>query len=281
MVYIQRDDLLLITAQTRLPNDTVTFNLRHLRVPELQGGQPSDGGAGKTTGRVITKGIVEPMQQQFVLTAAVPSATRIVQMGEGYLLSLGCSAQLANVRGQTFARAILVRPTGIAASETLPLFGDYVTLFGGSGYPVGRFLSASEGPGWIHSIQVANPSAGADWTFTLPPQQRLRLDSFNAVFTASATVANRLVQVIVDDGVNTVWTDDLNAAITASQVVNVSVTQTNIPTGAVTTILHAVVPPGVILPGNWRLRTSTGAIQAGDQWSAIWLNVEEWVDQVG
>jgi len=271
----------LISAQTRLANETVTFNLRLLRVPDPQGGQPSDGGVGKTPGKVITQGIIEPITQTFILTAAVPSGTRVVQLAEGYLLSLGCSAQLANVRGQTFARAVLVRPTGLAASETLPLFADYVSLFGGSGYPIGRFLGASEGPGWIHSIQVANPAAGADWTFTLPPQQRLRVDSFNAVFTASAAVANRLVQVIVDDGVNTVWTDDLPAAITASQVINVSVTQTSIPTGAVTTVLHAVIPPGVILPGNWRLRTSTAAIQAADQWSAIWLNVEEWVDQVG
>jgi hypothetical protein len=33
-----------------------------------------------------------------------------------------------------------------------------------------------------------------------------------------------------------------------------------------------------MLPAGWTVGTVTGSIQSGDQWSAIFLGVEEWLE---
>jgi len=171
-----------------------------------------------------------------------------------------------------------VRGTGGPQPATQLLLGDYTDQFSDIGWPGGPQHHYLEGPGYKHSIQQANPGAGADFVFATAARQRVRVESFTAQFAASAAAANRNIEVIVDDGANVVWRTSVPAVVTASQTVQVSGTGSNQPTGIVTTDFTVLIPPGLILPPSWRLRTATASIQAGDQWSAIWLNAEEWLE---
>lgn len=277
-LYVQRDDQLTVTAISSIAGEVVTFNIRFLRLEIPLGGQPDTKPAAIPSSGTPVQGTIITITQQVQLPIARLLTSVNFAVGEGFVLSVGAVAAQAATRGRTFARVSTFRGAIAAPQNTQTFMSDYVTNSFASAWPGGTLRHSTEGPGFVHSINQPNPAAGADWTFTSPSNSRARLDSFNAVFTASAAAANRQIQLAVDDGANTVWADDVAANVTASQVVNVAATQTNVPIGIVLTTLHCVFPPGLILPAGWRVRTNTAAIQAGDQWSAIWLNVEDWVD---
>lgn len=278
-LYVRRDDSLFISMLTNLAaGDTVTFFGRLLQAsPELSGQpgeQPPQMPQAPSDAQTQSLKIINTQ-----LSVATPiNLTQQVALSEGYLLNMGAIATNAATRGQTYVEVAIIRGPTNGPAYFMPLFADYVTSGIVNGWPGGRVISPVESNGWLHSVQQANPAAGADWTMTVPASRRRRVNSFSAIFAAAVAVANRNVQVIVDDGANTVWEDDLNASITSGQTVTVACTGTNVPTGVVATILHAVIPPGLIMPAGWRLRTTTANINGADQWSAIWLNVEDWVD---
>lgn len=117
---------------------------------------------------------------------------------------------------------------------------------------------------------VANPAAGADWSFTPDSRAALEIKAVCAVFTSSAAVANRVPSLKITDGVETV------AVIPPpnAQAASLAETYTWIAGGASSTPgagfpqvcalpLKIILPPGFVISGQ------TTNIQAADQWSAI------------
>lgn len=282
-LYLQRDDFILINASSNQPSELVQGEIRYLLPSPEQAGQPDLTAAqiaampqGKA-GKIVTT--------QFTLQlSATPRTllTKTFSLGECYLLAIAGSGLVAAQRGQTFFRASINRGGGTAGGANIAqmLVSDYLTQPTPVGWPGGRQFGSQESVGWLHTVNQPNPAAGADWTFTVPVSARMRVQSFAATFTASATVANRQVALFVDDGANVYWSHVLGSNITASQVATVTGTGTNAPTGVVATTQSFVIPPGLILPPGHRIRTVTTGIQAGDQWSAIWFGMEEWLDQI-
>jgi hypothetical protein len=204
-----------------------------------------------------------------------------LELQEGYLLSIRASADSSSsTRGQTFVRVLLNRGSVGGGVGAAVLMSDYAYPQQQVGFPYGTIRAPQEGPGDVRSIQQANPAAGADWTFVCTANTRLYVRSFSSQFVASAGVANRQVEVIVDDGTNTVWRTSASANITAGQTAFVSGTSEQSPTGVITTTINVVIPDDLRLVNGWRLRVLTTGIQAGDQWSNIWVNVERWLDNV-
>lgn len=277
-LYVQKDDILNLSCISSIVGELVHVSIRFLRLDLPLGGQPdSPRRRVPEPGSVVTGTIITIAQDVALPTIRTIGSINLFP-GEGFILSVNAFCVQSSTRGRTFARVGIFRAPIAVPQFTQVFISDYITNSYSTAWPSGTQRSPQEGPGFIHSVQVGNPAAGADWIFTAPATSRMRIASFNAVFTASAAVANRTVSIVIDDGVNTVWTDDLSAAITASQVINMSLTTLPVLTGSIVTTLHATLPPGLIMPGSFRMRTVTNSIQAGDQWSAIWLNVEEWLD---
>ena len=283
-LYVQRDDVLLLEAASASV-DTVIFNVRMLLAPFLQGGQPDAQVDGKQTGTVVTKGIVQPETFQINITAGQINTlqSRQVVLAEGYLLAIGAIASVQNARGVTFARALLVRGNAsfLGANTFQPLFADYTTTVAPIGWPAGRFLHPTESTGGINRQNQANPGAGLDFSFQALAGQRWRVQSLVGTLTTSAAVANRQVHALVQDsGGNTTW----NSAALAVQAASTAVTYTFGPglTPQTTTDGVAIVglPSNLIMGNSNKIVTLTTALQAGDQWSAINMNVEQWLDLV-
>jgi hypothetical protein len=278
-LYIQRDDIVQLFGMTTKPGGEI-FNaiIRFLEAAPDVPGQPD---------KPSDVAPPEPGATQTIKTVSVSFAcpqdsqtTSFFALGEGYLLSIAGNTLSVggNVRGVSFMRAALSRPPIGLSFTSQSLFADYVTRTCAPGWPGGRILSSGEGTGQILSFQVANPAAGADWTLVVPGFRKFYVQSFQAQFVASAAVANRNISVIVDDGVNAVWTHDVSAAVTAGQTVQVVGSGTSAPVGIVPTILPLVLPPGLRLTNTMRIRSSTANLQAGDQWSNIWFLVESLID---
>jgi hypothetical protein len=80
------------------------------------------------------------------------------------------------------------------------LCGGYITLNVGISYPNGGFVNGESEQGNISSRTINPPGAGNDFIYATASFQRDHLWSIVATLTTSATVANRTVQLVVDDG---------------------------------------------------------------------------------
>jgi len=278
-IYVQRDDKIRVKILNSVVGASYILSGRILLPIGPLPGQPDAHASDETYKRQLTRGFIQPIQQVFFPTSDRTPNEFPVELAEGYLLSLAFSPANAPAvaRGQAYATIGLQRG-GIVGNRFQQLIADLPANNVDIGWPGGTLRNSTDGPGFIHSIQQANPAAGSDFTFTAAAAQRLRIDSMQAQFAASAAVATRNVEIIVDDGANAVWTADVAAGITASTTDQIVATGTNAPTGVITTVQSIVLPPGLILAPGWRIRSVTQNIQAADQWSAIWFNVEEWVN---
>lgn len=207
------------------------------------------------------------------------------------ILTLGTSRQAIKV-GQTYYECEINKNPGAPGStfnmhDGFSLWSDYqetsyhLTWSGGQ---VIKRHKYGDTAGWVHEVTVTNPSAGADWTYTVPTNSHQKILAVRAILTASATAANRIASVAIDDGTSNLTIVPVPlAAQTASQTTTYNWapgigyrTQTPL-SGNIQSFLE--FPANISLTEAGRVRTSTSGIQAGDQWSAIIVTVEEWIEE--
>lgn len=135
---------------------------------------------------------------------------------------------------------------------------------------------------YLRQVLVATPAAGAEWVITGPGQGLWRVVSVAFTLTTDATVANRGVVLVVDDGTTVIARTGAGAVQAASLTQNYGAA-VGTHTGAAGTALNVPLhnPYGVLLQPGWRLRTETVNLQAGDQYSAIAALVEEFPNGPG
>lgn len=262
MLYVNVDDQLIVSAATSQTAEVVTVNVRLL----------------------LPTGRIEDMQFQIR-----PANTRTVLkqsfgLAEGFLLSMSASAAVATTRGQTFVRVALQRSAGGAGQPAFCLMADYVTTQAVPGYPNGRILSPTEGPGYVYGFSQSAPAVGVDQAVTVPNNTRWRVRAAWCQLTASAGVANRDVTIVIGVGGTWTWQATSLAAVTASQVVIFSIGAVTPYTELLGTFQILPIPPDIVLQyssfGSGGMSTVTTNLQAGDQWSAIRMLVEEWLDNI-
>jgi hypothetical protein len=262
MLYVQRDDLMVLQTATSQTAEAVAFNIRIL----LPNGRIEE-----------TQVSLRPANTRAVLT-------QTVQLSEGYLLSLSALASVAVTRGQTFARAFLNRPIFGVNQPAQTIFADYVTTLISSGYPNGRILAPTEGPGWVRQFQQAAPAAGAEFVVTLPANVRWKITCFGIALTASAAVANRNVTVNIAQNAFNEYISTNAVSITAGQVVSLLFAPLTPTTSVITTNQYIAIPPNLTMSslgsGASLIFSSTQNLQAGDQYGPCTFLLEEWLENV-
>ena len=257
LVYITRDDRLMVFQRSQFSTNNVNLRVRILR----------------------DDGQVTVLDTLLAFIQTLNGQNFFVDLCEGYLLdlTLGYAAGQAP-RGTSFAQAFLVRGTTASPVITRCLFSDYVGSLANYGYPIFPGRQQTDGQGLIRSEQVANPAAGAEWVYTVQNFLRKKLLSVAFTFVTAAGGAARTVQLVVDDGANIVGQFPANVSQAASL--------TNIYTGAsglfsstaLATTKLIPLPPDVRMVNGWRVRSLTDTIQAADQYSNIWLMFDSWLD---
>jgi len=276
-LYIQRDDQLLIDAASSVVGSVINVSGRLLLPTTPVPAQPTKSGEGDRLIPWAKGGTIQPLAQNMPITVAYSRTQQSVPLAEGYLLSLYAPG-IGQVAGTTFVRLSILRGTVANQQIVALLCSGYIVGATGIGWPGGRIVTPVEGPGNLRSVTVANPAAGADWSLTVPASARWRVQSWSAIFTASATVASRQVRSQISDGVQIIFSGQAQAAIVASQVAQVSAGQGQVTSTLIATEINPVLPGLLTLPGGFRVQTLTTNIQVGDQWSAIRVNVEEWIE---
>lgn len=255
--YITREDALKVNVWNSLAGMTINVNYRLLRFD----------------------GVVVPNSFNIAPPANRVRTIFIFPVVEGFLLGLQLFAQTGSPqRGQTFVYAEIVRPPTGTVIGYNTLVSDYLTAGDTLGWPGGAIRQSVEGPGFLRSVAVPNPAAGADWSQAVPSNARWRLQCAAMQLVTGAAVANRAVECNLSDPTTTYWLGEPTQTVPASTTVRISFGN-SVPTAAanVTDIISAQ-PSGVIQPAGHTINSRTFTLQAADQFSSINLLVEEWID---
>ena len=125
-------------------------------------------------------------------------------------------------------------------------------------------------------VSIPAPLAGVDLSALAPQNGQWDVISLVASLTTSATVANRVPHIIIQDA-NSQHTVFNSPAIN-NQLAGTTVTYCAARTGMSAWFDNAIViplPGELTLLGLWGIAFSTTALQAGDTWSALALLVDE------
>ncbi|HEV3059064.1 MAG TPA: hypothetical protein VGY48_12510 [Vicinamibacterales bacterium] len=264
-LYVTGEDGLRLTVFNSAAGVTVTFSGRFL--PAKQRDDEADQR-------------VSSINQTLVPTTARAASTVFLSLGEGWLLDWSVQATAGTpLVGQTFATLEIVRGTSGALARLSRLGHGYLTATTALGWPGSTFTNSLDGEGAVRSIQVSTPAAGADFLQAVPTGARWELLSVKALLTTAVAVANRSPRLLLDDGANVLF--DGPAPVTQAASLAVVWSWGAGAGGPVIADAGAVsspIPNDVYLSAGFRILSSTGLLQAADQWSAINLLVREWIE---
>jgi len=200
-------------------------------------------------------------------------------LSEGWLVSLQVYASSGTPRrGQCFVRADLIQGFTGAVFSLATVLQGYVQDTTALAYPGSELVASIRGRGVIRSITGTNPAAGVEISETVPTNARWRVISMYAQLVTSAVVAARLVNVIIDDGTNTVFRYGTGASQAASQTVNYPFFGGGFVDATGGNPRAIPLPPDLLLMGGYRFRTTTTLLDAGDDWTAPQMLIEEWIE---
>lgn len=209
-------------------------------------------------------------------------AKTTIPLAPGWLTNLAVYASTGSpLVGQCFVAVRLVRGLTGAITELATLAQGYVTGGQRIAWPGSPVRSSLAGPGAIRSVQVAAPAAGAELAVTVPDNARWRLHTLTASLVASATVATRSPRFVFGDGTNELASVESLSTIAAGETGVWSLGAFGFAGGTSAKRFTVPIPAGIVLPAGATIASVTTAIDAGDQWSAAQLLVEEWIELAG
>lgn len=225
------------------------------------------------------QGRIVPFLERHVPNTDRTVATGLLGLGAGELVSAVVRASAgAPRRGQCFVCLEIVRGRLGAVEPIAAIASGYVTDRAWRAFPGALLEDSISGPGVIRSVAGSDPAAGAEISETVPTNARWRLISLQAALVTDATAANRIPVLIVDDGTNELARGGHGIAQAASLTINHTFGVFGAALQVTTTNFLGMAPAGIVLMGGHRIRTSTAALQAGDNWGAPRLFVEEWIE---
>lgn len=210
-----------------------------------------------------------PNTDRTAATSDFPLATGWLQ---GLTVTAGTGAPL---RGQTFVRVDLMRGRGASATILQTLVQGYVSAQNRRAWPPAQLESALEGPGALRSIAGTNPAANTEISETVPTAARWRPLALSFELVTDATAANREVAIVIDDGTTTLFTSPSGFTQTASFTRRYSAAAAGAQTAPAQGTDRQILLPALVLPAGSRIRTVTTNLQAGDDYSAPQLLIEE------
>jgi hypothetical protein len=231
-------------------------------------------------GRLVTpEGVAIPIAERHVPSSSYATLSQILPMSEGILTHLQVRATSgAALRGHCFAVVEVVRGGGTNAQPLGTLLADYVTATGRLAWPGSPIASSIAGPGRLRSITGTDPAAGVEVSETVPAGVRWRLVMAVLRLTTDATVVNRVVEVIIDDGVNIAAQLAGNVNEPASSTFRYNIMDSGFVGAMAGSDFAVPIPGNLILGPGFRFRTTTLSLQAADNWAAPQYLVEEWLE---
>lgn len=207
------------------------------------------------------------------------AATLRVQVGEGFLLALTVENEgAAPMRGQHYAAVRVFHGGPITPERVQVLVEGFITTETLLAWPAPTSAAGPDPRRALVVTAVAAPAAGAEIVATIPTARRARFQSLYFDLVTAVAAANRQVGLIVDDGADILWRELAADVQTASLTRHYVAAPIGFEHALRVDLAQLSIPVELWLRGGWRIRTTTAAIQAADQYSAIRLVTEEQLD---
>lgn len=193
----------------------------------------------------------------------------------GIPLALRIHTPTLDVRpGEVFVRADL----RMGGYPCYFLCQGYVTGLAGLTWPPGIHRHELEGPGNTRVITGTDPAAGNEISETVPTNAVWKLLAIRFKLVTDATVATRRVSLKIDDGANVFYWYSFSTTQSESETKNYSLRAGSFAeNNNIATEVIAPLGGTLLLLEGFRIRTSTTNLQAGDNYGAPVLYVEEWI----
>lgn len=213
---------------------------------------------------------------EFISTPAslASTASKSIRLAEGWLVSVSAVLDAVELPGAGWAIVELVRDETATGQASINLVSGQPSSFRSISWPGVPPINSVDGAWQPGQLEVANPGAGLDLTYTLLTYEMFHCKAIYFQFVTDANVANRTIRIYYDFGSTA---SEIVAAIssipqTAGITLNYAFwvggyADANITlTGA---DLHVGILADVPLPGGSRLRIDTEGNQVGDVLSNI------------
>jgi hypothetical protein len=240
----------------------------------------------RVQGRLLrADGTIVPFEHDLANAAPNVLVSATFQEAEGFLLSLAVTPATAPTATGTMYVQVGVQRSGAAGLVFYDvLVAGYCEIARPVAWPGYACARPQDGRGAYRGFTQAAPGAGADISFACPPLTRMRVTSVAAALTASAAVANRIPRLAWNEPQNTATAGRAgpNQTLLASTVGNFTWFAGGPATGIVdgtagSLFFQAAIPEILLAPGAI-IATVTDGIQGADQWSAMIIVAETWVD---
>lgn len=201
-------------------------------------------------------------------------------IGSGWLLRVRVTASAGALRlGQCFAWLRTCRGLTSIAEVNGTIASGYVTPNADVFWPGDVDDDPLEGAGALRSITGATPAAGVEISETVPVGARWEVLMFAGILTTSAAAGSRIPTLIIDDGVNELHRSPSVGIAGGSSGVHAYWSQgMAVATQVLAGVSSVGLPVRNRLGAGARLRTTSNALDAADQWSAVQYLVLEWLE---
>lgn len=221
-------------------------------------------------------GDIKPLQERHVPNTDRTAATSDHALGVGWLRSLTVIASSgAPTFAHTFVAVDLIRGRGNSATVLQTLILGPVSANARRAWPGSPLIASIEGPGALRSVLGTNPAAGVSISETVPTGARWRLLSMSFELVTAVAAADREVAIVIDDGATVLFTSPSGFTQTASLTRRYSASIVGAAVAPTQGTDRQIIIPDLWLPAGARIRTVTTNIQAGDDYGAPQLLVEE------
>lgn len=225
-------------------------------------------------------GVIIPFHRTITPASNRTATTAVIPLGSGFVLDLTAYASTgAPLSGQTYVVLTLVRGLSGPLVQLAMLAGDYITSVQALCWPGSSPKSSIVGEPYVRAISGTTPGAGVEITETCPTGARWCVVSFLAGFVASAAGVDR--QMILQHHSSAIVRAESVAikGVPPSGSGNLTWAPglTDIADASGTHFSSAWIADNRLIAGD-TLKTSTNNIQPGDQWTAPFYVVREWLE---
>ena len=234
-----------------------------------------------STRTVQVRGFTE--EASFDLTQTT-SSDRSVRTSDVFLTVLPISLEVRTTntpvrRGELFARVTL----RVGGKDVELLSSGYLSDGVSLRSPNGKLEGFTEGPGLIRTFIGTNPAVATQISETVPTNARWKLKAIAANFVADANAADRFPNLTLTDAVPLeMWSSKIGFAITANLSVRVQWIAGHPTTDTALTPtlpIETGIPMDIILRAGSTITIPVVSIQAGDDFSAPLVSIEEWLQE--
>ncbi|HKV99980.1 MAG TPA: hypothetical protein VJN96_09150 [Vicinamibacterales bacterium] len=182
--------------------------------------------------------------------------------------------------GETYVELQMIRGIGPAAIVLGTVLAGYVTATSALGWPGSPIANSLEGPGANKTYLVTPQAPGVNWAYDVPSNTRQELLAIAALLSTDATVAARVPRLVFDIAGNNVGEAIHPNSTPASSTTLYSWMQGMMQPSPLAVAGHSVtaLPQRFLLSFGDHVLAAVTNLQAGDQWSSIFVCVREWLE---